>query len=305
MNIIKNKNNNAHCYLHMDRTYNKDGKYHGTSSIHPERSGLNFNVSRNNRHRSEQMEYIKETIKPKRTIKKNAVISFTTIVDLPEPYFERCQKNYGEIERYFKDIYESLKEYYEVEEEDVVSAWVHMDETTPHMHFIATPIVREEERIRLSFDDKVPYKQYCRLHTEIEKKMRERGWEDIELINGKTRNGNKSLAELKKETMLSNDNEIKEKKEELIEIKNEVEGRKKELLEVRTKVYEEKKEIQEIDKEYLGICQKHKKEIIKLLNENKEIDIPTRKYIEKELKKEETTLIRKEEKDKKRYTKLP
>ncbi len=198
MNIAKVKKSNEYAFQHVDRTYNKEGEYHGRSYIDATKSYLNFNVSPNNRHRAEQIKYIESQVD--RTIKSNAVLGFSCITTLPRAYFKKCQENPAELQRFFQDIMECNLLFFGLKPSDVASAWVHMDETAPHMHLILTPIYRNEEtgHNTLHFDKVVPRKAYVMYHSTIEKMMHEKGWTDLDLQGGdKT---SKSVDQLKAET---------------------------------------------------------------------------------------------------------
>ena len=48
---------------------------------------------------------------------------------------------YTESQRYFKESYEFICKYKDLGEQNIISAVVHMDEDTPHMHLLFIPVV--------------------------------------------------------------------------------------------------------------------------------------------------------------------
>ena len=179
------------------------------SDIDPSRSHLNFNLSENNRHLTDVLDYIRETTG--RPVRKNAVLFFSTWVVMPKQY----QKFDGDLEfahHFFEDIYDTLLLFYGLEDSDVASAWVHMDETRPHLHLYTSPIYRAEDgTLSNCFERVVPKRKYWKLHSFTEDMMRSKGWEDIELMSGTTREGNWAVRDLKR-------NGAKEKVRELNEL---------------------------------------------------------------------------------------
>lgn len=211
-------------FTHCDRTYLDEHQMvdgTGASAIDPARTHLNFNVSENNRHSREQMNYIiGETGKKPR---KNAVVIFSTWVTLPRQY-EEHDEDVPFLKHFFTDIYDTLLLFYGLTPEDIASAWVHLDETTPHMHFLATPLVREPDKTRLSFDDKVTLVKYHKLHPFTENMMIEKGWTDCRLLTGTTRDGELSFRNLKRKSAIDRMKEIEEAKtkaEEALQSANE------------------------------------------------------------------------------------
>ena len=152
---------------------NHDGEYDRVSKslIEYERTQYNFNLSENNYVYSD----VKRLNEQWRDCKISAtdISMFGTVVTLPRDMLPpEMQELTGkelfdaiherpevekEVIKFFKEAYEGLKGIYHLEEEDICSAWVHMDETTPHMHFYAIPHVRLKEKTEdISVDAKKP-----------------------------------------------------------------------------------------------------------------------------------------------------
>ena len=138
-----------------------DGQYDKVSKslIDYERTPYNYNLSDNNMSYSE----VKSLNEKWRGCKVSPddITLFGTVITLPKDFLPEMEGLTGkdlfdfihenpEVEKqvnlFFKSAYDGLKEIYHLEEEDICSAWVHMDETTPHLHFYAIPHVRLQEK---------------------------------------------------------------------------------------------------------------------------------------------------------------
>ena len=82
---------------------------------------------------------LKTNFKGNKKIRENAVKMTSTVISASPEFFEN--KSAEEIKKYFEINYEYLKE--RVGEGNVVSAKVHMDEKTPHMHFCSVPLTKD------------------------------------------------------------------------------------------------------------------------------------------------------------------
>ncbi len=147
---------------------NHDGEYDRVSKslIDFERTPYNYNLSENNLSYSD----VKKLNEQWRGCKISAtdITMFGTVITYPRDALPpEMQGLVGkelfdaiharpevekEVNRFFKEAYDGLKKIYGLEEEDVCSAWVHMDETTPHMQFYAIPHVRLEKTEEISVD---------------------------------------------------------------------------------------------------------------------------------------------------------
>ena len=86
------------------------------------------------------MDYINEriaTLPLKRKVRKDAVLMGAFVISSDGEFFKRLMPS--QQRRFFEDATEYFAEKYG--EENIISAVVHMDETTPHMHMNLVPIV--------------------------------------------------------------------------------------------------------------------------------------------------------------------
>lgn len=78
---------------------------------------------------------------PEKTIRKDAVVMSNFVVTSDKAFFDALQP--ADQRRFFEKSYEFFKERYG--ESRVVSAVVHMDEMTPHLHFSLVPITQDNK----------------------------------------------------------------------------------------------------------------------------------------------------------------
>lgn len=97
-------------------------------------------------HNSEKINYnhmvkkiIEEGYKGNKAIRKDATVLTSTIVTSDKEFFSMLSME--KQRKFFEDSYNFLKESFG--EKNVVSAVVHFDETTPHMHFTAVPLTND------------------------------------------------------------------------------------------------------------------------------------------------------------------
>lgn len=130
----KNKDNVTPIELENERdeSYTPDNP-----NIDLSRTGRNYHTV----HRSERyMDYINgriATLSLKRKVRYDAVLMGAFVISSDGEFFNRLMPSLQR--RFFEDATEYFAEKYG--EENIISAVVHMDETTPHMHLNLVPIV--------------------------------------------------------------------------------------------------------------------------------------------------------------------
>lgn len=141
-----------------------------------------------------------------------AVVSW--VVTMPE------KVTGAEQERFFEETYAFLRSRYcdKVEKavgmSPVISAVVHLDETTPHIHFkfIPTYFDKKSEKWRVSAKEVLNRRDLQTFHKDLSAHMSRVFGRDIGIENGATRDGNKTVDELKRQNDLENDIEILEQR---------------------------------------------------------------------------------------------
>lgn len=127
-------------YIHNDRR----SKGHSNKDIDPTRIHLNFWCKKN------ELTYIKEFDKMKKkydlkgTIRSNSNIMCEMMITSDNAFFNKI--GLEETKRYFKESYKFVCNYKNLGEKYIVSAAVHLDETTPHMHLVYIPVIHTKDK---------------------------------------------------------------------------------------------------------------------------------------------------------------
>lgn len=185
----------GHMCKHYERGLDSKGelvKYHN-QDIHTELSHLNYNLAEHDQPLP-QLEFIQKRISALRCLnRRNVNVMISWVVTLPK---EMNDKSDDEKRKFFERTYEFLKERYGVE--NVISAYVHMDETQPHMHFAFTPVMYDEKKRRYKFDAKVvgSRKDLRTFHKDLDVRLEHELGYRTGVINGITEL-NLSIQELK------------------------------------------------------------------------------------------------------------
>ena len=141
----------GHLCAHYAREKDKDDNYikFGNQDIDVTRTHLNYNLAEEDQ-KMKQQDFINKRIKDLKCMnRKDVNVMITWVVTLPQ---EMNGKSDEEKERFFRKSYNFLKNRYGAE--NVISAYVHMDEGQPHMHFAFTPVMYDQKKGRYKFDAK-------------------------------------------------------------------------------------------------------------------------------------------------------
>lgn len=127
-------------YRHNERR----NKNYSNANIDKEKSYLNYSIKSPQYSYEKEFDKIKEKYNLKGQIKTVSNIACEYIITSDKEFFERI----GEIEtkRYFDTVYKFVSEYKNLGEQYIMSAKVHMDEETPHMHLIFLPVVHTKDK---------------------------------------------------------------------------------------------------------------------------------------------------------------
>ena len=130
-------------------------------NIDPRRTGLNYNLCE----RLDPLGFIEDRIGEldlKRKPRKDAVKMVDTVVTLPQSYVGDIRAFMGAVKGTLDGIFGA---------ENCVGAWVHMDETTPHMHYASVPVTEDGRLSAKSLLNRTFMKQF---HDRLEQGVCER-----------------------------------------------------------------------------------------------------------------------------------
>lgn len=203
----------AHILGHCEREKGKEGylKYHNGSYIDESRTQYNqsFPAEGTGKQRLEQR---LAEVAPKR--RKDAVTMIDWVVTLPAQLSDSSGKA---ISRFFSTTLHFLSDRYGAK--NLVGAYLHVDETTPHLHYCFVPVVTDPDGTeRLCAKQLMSKKELQSFHRDLDREL-----ESIFGIPGlaltgitKEQGGNKSVSELKK---LSEKAELLENEKNRLEAK--------------------------------------------------------------------------------------
>ena len=80
-----------------------------------------------------------------------------------------------------------------------------MDETTPHMHFAFIPVVpdkKKQGKFKVSAKERINRFELCSFHFELEQALSTALGHSVGILNGATKDGNKSVTRLKRESQI-------------------------------------------------------------------------------------------------------
>lgn len=189
-----NRAASGHMFKHFEREKDEEGNYvkFSNENIDLSRTHLNYNLAPA---RESQGDFVRQRCSEvKCQNRKDVNVMCSWIVTAPQDLPEQ------EHELFFKSTYEFLSERYG--KENVVSAYVHMDELTPHMHFAFVPVVFEKKhnRYKVSSKEAVDLKELKIFHGELSAHLERVLKHPVGILNEATIEGNKSIAELKRKS---------------------------------------------------------------------------------------------------------
>lgn len=181
----------GHMLKHYERAKDADGQYlkFGNQDIDTKRTGQNYNLAPSHN----QLDFIHERLSEVYCMnRKDVNVMCSWVVTAPEDLKPEQEK------QFFREAYSFLEGKYG--RENVVSAYVHKDEKTPHMHFCFMPVVADPKRgQKVSAYECVKKRDLEQFHEELQRHLEEKGI-SCSVINEATREGNKAIKELKQGT---------------------------------------------------------------------------------------------------------
>ena len=127
-------------YRHNERR----NKNYSNDNIDKERTYLNYSLKSPKYRYDKEFDMMREKYNLKGQIKTVSNIACEYIITSDKQFFEEIGEE--ETKRYFETAYEFIAEYKNLGEQYIMSAKVHMDEETPHMHLIFLPVVHTQDK---------------------------------------------------------------------------------------------------------------------------------------------------------------
>ena len=179
----------GHMLKHYERATDEHGEYlkFGNQDIDPSKTHLNYNLAPDHN----QLEFIHSRLDDVYCMNRRDVnVMCTWVITAPKDLDKEQE------EEFFKEAYAFLSKKYG--QENVVSAYVHKDEKTAHMHFCFMPIVPDQKRggYKVSAKECVTRSDLNQFHEKLQQHMTSRNIR-CSIVNEATREGNKAIKELK------------------------------------------------------------------------------------------------------------
>ncbi|MBQ3414702.1 MAG: plasmid recombination protein [Clostridia bacterium] len=148
--IIRNTKYKRENLKGIFRHNERRNKNYSNENIDKEKSYLNYSLKSPQYSYEKEFDRIKEKYNLKGQIKTVSNIACEYIITSDHDYFEGIGEE--ETKRFFETAYKFVSEYKDLGEQYIMSAKVHMDEQTPHMHLVFLPVVHTTDKKGISID---------------------------------------------------------------------------------------------------------------------------------------------------------
>lgn len=201
----------GHLGKHYERGVNENRELvkFGNQDINPELSHLNYNLAPNRN--SSQVDFINQRISEVHCLnRKDVNVMCSWVVTFPKNLSQDKEREF------FEQTYEFLKNRYGGEQ-NVISSYVHKDEKQPHMHFAFIPVIFDNKKNieKVSAKEVVNRKDLQTFHKDLSKNLELYFGYDVGILNDATKEGNKSIQELKQKTAIERIAEIREQRKQV------------------------------------------------------------------------------------------
>lgn len=209
-----NKGAMGHMLSHYDRSKNRLGE-----NIDGERTHLNYNLAESFQP-MKQLDFIHKRLgEVKIQNRKDVNVLCDWVVTAPKDLPSQ------EYKQFFKASCDFMCMRYG--KENVVSAYVHMDETTPHVHFAFIPVKHGFKEDKKNPDISTEYKKVSAkevitrydlktFHQDLENYVERELGHKVNILNEATKEGNKSIEELKRQSATKRLQEVTEKASKIV-----------------------------------------------------------------------------------------
>lgn len=176
----------GHMLAHYDRTHSSS-----TSNIDESRTAMNYDLAETDQP-LHALDFLHKRMSEIKVLKRaNVNVMCDWVITAPESLTPE------ELPLFFSECYKFLTERYG--KENVITAPVHMDETSPHIHYAFVPVVTDKKKgiPKLSAKERITRKDLNTFHQDLTKHMTAVFGRDIGILNGATVVGNKTIKQLK------------------------------------------------------------------------------------------------------------
>lgn len=130
---------NGKC-THNDRK----AKCHTNKDIDSTRTHLNYYIKKNNYTYTKEFDKLRKEQNLAGHLRENSIIMCQMIFTSDQEFFDKIGEQ--ETKRYFDECYKFICNYKNLGEKNIISAVVHLDEGTPHLHLMFVPVVHIKDK---------------------------------------------------------------------------------------------------------------------------------------------------------------
>lgn len=237
----------GHMFAHFDRK----AEHISNENLDRTRTHLNYNLAIHQQ--MDQGEFVRKRCSEVRCQnRKDVNVMVSWVVTAPKDLSETEHK------AFFQASYDFLQKKYG--RENVVSAYVHMDEVTPHMHFAFVPVVHTFKQDRKNPDIlteiyKVSAKECVNrydlqsFHESLQRYVSKELGHEVSILNEATKEGNRSIEELKRQSAVERLQEATENASKIVsKAQIQVQTMKDSLIAVKAEYEAKKAYVREADK---------------------------------------------------------
>lgn len=190
------RNQSTNILVHCNRS--DPNRTYKNQKIDHSKTHLNYNLAPEHKDMTDY-EYMKKRCEEFKILKRkdvNWLVSW--VITMPTDYT-------GSKALFFREAYNFMENKYG--KENVVSAYVHLDETSPHMHFCFVPVVfdKKKQEYKVNAKQCINKTELKQIHPQIQEYLETKLQTKVNILNGATAEGNKTVEQLK------NEEKIKEK----------------------------------------------------------------------------------------------
>ncbi len=122
-------------------------KEYSNKNIDLSKISQNYHLKRpiENTYYKEYKRLVKENNLYEGQIHKNRIYACEMILTSDSTFFDKIGKE--ETKRYFRECYNFVSNYKNLGEENIISAVVHLDEESPHMHLVYIPVINSTDKV--------------------------------------------------------------------------------------------------------------------------------------------------------------
>ena len=184
------RNQSTNILVHCNRS--DPNRTYKNQKIDHSKTYLNYNLAPEHKDMTDY-EYMKKRCEEFKILKRkdvNWLVSW--VITMPTDYT-------GNKAIFFKEAYNFMENKYG--KDNIVSAYVHLDETSPHMHFCFVPVVFDTKKQEYKVNAKVCINrtELLKIHPQMQEYLESKLQTKVNILNGATAEGNKTIEQLKKE----------------------------------------------------------------------------------------------------------